>query len=208
MPNVTKRPTRDDLMRATQAAQQAARASATASEVVLAALDGEGQTQQDSAPTRASTPAPNYRVRGTRDWKGTPSVGRTPTQEKEAPAFEEFMAAIEPALKRGGAAITISDNRGWMKIESKSNGHKIYIAKSKNTLSRIESTLPIAAIEGAWEPERPNGLITSRLPVEVTKVVQAIELLISSKEGPRPIVRAARSAQVFNEQGTPQQRRR
>jgi hypothetical protein len=226
--NQTKKPTRDDLMMAAQAALKSGDPDSLAD-----AADAFANAAEVGVDNSVSS-VPSYRVRGTRDWSGPPSVGRTQTrdrnenrgqqepagpaalatghgmargggqrrQENEPSAYEEFMAALETALDRVADRIQVSERKGWIKIESLVNGHKVYIAKSKTAVSRIESTIPANRIKGAAEPDRANGRISSWIPADPNLVAQAIEILASEEEQIRPPQRGGGDTQV--EQGQDQ----
>lgn len=168
--NQTKKPTRDDLLKA-------ATAAATLGETFLAAAN---QGIADDPPKQMA--------RGTRDLSQAqqqqpPAQGRTRTRERDGKsAFEEFMTTLRQPIRQGGNKLRVTDNAGFVKIESLRNGHKIYIAKTKTVVNRIESTIPPDMIMGALEPERDNGRIVSLLPADPAVITDAIHFLVESDE--------------------------
>jgi len=204
--NGRKTITREDLSKAAAAAKEAAEAAATTSEALLAVLEQEGEEIPDN-------PRPAYRVKGlenggsrqegrgvkngngneARGENGNGNGGGGGRRQEGPPAFEEFMAALQDAIQSAGNGIRVTDNRGWVKIESTVNGHKVYVAKGKTAVNRIESTLDPNQLSGATEPDRDNGLIRSHLRAEIEVVSQAISLLVDedipppqSRRGRRP----------------------
>lgn len=97
-------------------------------------------------------------------------------------AFEEFMDELSPSIQRGGNRLRVTLNEGYVKIESLHNGHKVYIAKGVTTVSRVESTIPPSMLDGAAEPDRPNGRIASWIRADVQSVSKAIDFLVDSDE--------------------------
>lgn len=108
-----------------------------------------------------------------------------PTNEGKV-AFEEFMAKMAGTLKKAGNSVEVSEKAGWIKIESTKNGHKIYVSKGKNKVSRIESTLSPDLVEGATEPDRRNGRIASLIPANTEAVESAIDHLVNDEGHIRP----------------------
>lgn len=174
MPVRGKRPTQEDLVKAAEAAREAAQAAGDAANVVaqgLAEETGGGEVTPISRPRRASQ-QPTATIPQQAQGRG----GRG--QQVGPPAFEAFMAALDGAIRRAGSNVSVEENAGWVKIESAKNGHKIYIAKTKTTVNRIESTLPAERVRGSEGVEPgTNGRIASVLPADPQVVSQAIDLL-------------------------------
>lgn len=166
-PTRSRRITANDLAKAAEAAQEAASAASTAAEAVVAALES-GDVDEALVGVEAS-PAD----------EGT--GGRV--------AFEEFMAQLSGVLKKAGNTVDVSENARWVKIESRKNGHKIYVAKGKTQVNRVESTLPPDLVAGSEEPDRKNGRIASYLPPDPKSVGEAIRHLAQSEEHIRPPLR-------------------
>jgi hypothetical protein len=159
-----RRITADDLTKAAEAAREAAAAASNAAEAVVVALES-----------------------GEIDESMVGGGGETATQEGGGSrggkvAFEEFMAQLEGVIRKAGDNIDVTEHSRWVKIESLKNGHKVYIAKGKNQVSRIESTLPPNLVPGAVEPDRKNGRIASYLPPDPKAVSVAIRQLVQSEE--------------------------
>lgn len=169
IPVIGKKPTRDDLTKAIEAARDAANAAAEVAEATLPTLE-----DADAHPTEAKVVRPH--LQGLRKHEGPA-------------AFDQFMAALRDPLKRAGDKVKVSSNAGWIKIEGAANGHKVYIAKTKTGISRIESTLDADLITGAIPYEGSNGRIASSLPPETEAVTEAIQLLVSLAEHIRPPAR-------------------
>lgn len=188
-----KRPTREDLKKAADAAMQAASASAAAAEVVASALETNADLEPTPAPAVARATTRNNPVAAptkmaparpaqvmSRD-QGPQGGGHQQTQTTARTAHEEFMAALEPALRRAKATVRTEDKAGWVKIESLRNSHKVYVGKGKGTV-RIESTIPADKVAGAERAGRENGRIASWLPADIKVVERAIDFLASSDE--------------------------
>ncbi len=98
-------------------------------------------------------------------------------RERERHAFHRFMDALKGPLTRYGARIEVRENRNFVKLESKINGHRVYINKGKVKVGRVDTTLPTNLIPGAVRPTHINGRIMSWIPATVQSVTLAIELL-------------------------------
>ena len=168
-----KRITRDDLQKSIEAAREAAQAAAGAAEATLVALNSE---MDEDLPPEDMT---GDEDQGQRDGRGG--------QQASGPlAYEEFMARLKSTLDKAGASVQVSENAAWIKIESRRNGHKVYLAKGKTQVNRIESTLPPEAVPGAVEPDRKNGRIASWIPADLGAVTVAIRQLATSDSIIRP----------------------
>lgn len=167
-PGRSRRITADDLSKAAEAAREAAAAASTAAEAVVVALESgevDDTVIQDV------------------DDQGRGGQGQRGQQQSGGQvAFEEFMAQLEGVIRKAGDNVDVTEHSRWVKIESMKNGHKIYIAKGKNQVSRIESTLPPNLVPGAVEPDRKNGRIASYLPPDPKAVSVAIRQLVQSQE--------------------------
>jgi hypothetical protein len=162
-----RKPTREDLTRAAEAAVKAAEAAGAAAEVVAAGIEGMDQPSASQTPVVART--------------ATGGGRRGPALPPGAPmAFEAFMAALDSAIKKAGPAIHVSENAGWVKIEGPTQ-QRIYITKTKTLVNRVETTLAPELIEGAEAvPVGSNGKIASRLPADPEIVSEAIRLLVTA----------------------------
>lgn len=161
----SKKPTRDDLKTAAEAAMKAAGVVAEAlesGEVDLGDLEQRAGLENGDAPLPKVTPNPATGV-----------------------AYEEFMAALGPTLEKFKNQVTVDENAGWMKIEGTKSHERVYVAKGKRSVNRITCTLPPDAVDGAEEPTSYNGLIRSWLPASPKAVAKAIEL-IATAEPPKP----------------------
>lgn len=174
-----RRITSDDLSKAAEAARDAATAASNAAEAVVAALEQGGIGDIDESQVG----------------QHSEEVGISPLPQEEQEhgsgkmAFEEFMAQLSGALRRAGNNVEISENAAWVKIESRKNGHKVYVAKGKTSVNRIESTLPPELIPGATEPDRKNGRIASFIPADPRVVGEAIRHLAVDVDKLRPPLR-------------------
>ena len=56
---------------------------------------------------------------------------------------------------------------------------ELYVAKGKNQVNRIESTLPVDLVPGAVDPDRRNGRIASYIPARRASPIQALVALTS-----------------------------
>jgi len=165
-----RRITADDLTKAAEAAREAAQAASNAAEAVVAALE--------------SGDIDEALVGMERERDGTAS-DQSQTQGGEdggLVAFEEFMAQLSGILRKVGDAVEVTEHSRWVKIESRKNGHKVYVAKGKNQVNRIESTLPPELVPGATEPDRKNGRIASFIPADPKAVSVAIRALAQSED--------------------------
>lgn len=161
-PGRSRRITADDLSKAAEAAREAAAAASTAAEAVVVALES-GEVEDTVI-------------------QDVEDQGRGGQRSGGQVAFEEFMAQLEGVIRKAGDNVDVTEHSRWVKIESMKNGHKIYIAKGKNQVSRIESTLPPNLVPGAVEPDRKNGRIASYLPPDPKAVSVAIRQLVQSQE--------------------------
>lgn len=233
-PVVGKKPTRDDLAQAVAAARDAAtaagdaaNAAAVAADTALTAMEGEAVAEsplpeQERVGNRGGNP-PRAQAQPQGDQGGR---ARRPTgpgaqetghgamqfggrRAQEGPAaYEQFMAALKDPLRKAGNKVRVSDNAGWIKIEGM-QGHKVYIAKTKTGVSRIESTLDPDLIEGASPPDRKNGRIASWIPARTESVAEAIELLATLTEPIAPPARGGgRSEEEYDDDREQGQRQR
>lgn len=195
-PVVGKKPTRDDLAKAMEVARDAANAAAAVADTALAAMEGEAVASspvegreeggQGGRARRPTGPGAQQTGHGT-------MFGGQRSQEGPA-AYQEFMAALKDPLRKAGQKVRVNENAGWIKIEGM-QGHKVYIAKTKTGVSRIESTLDPDLIDGASPPDRHNGRIASWLPAEPKVVAEAIQLLATLQEPIRPPARGVARAE-------------
>jgi hypothetical protein len=169
-----RRITADDLTRAASAAREAAAAASQAAEAVVVALESGDIDESLVGMESEREGAASGQVQG----GGEEREGRV--------AFEEFMAQLSGILRKAGDAVDVTEHSRWVKIESRKNGHKVYVAKGKNQVNRIESTLPPELIPGATEPDRKNGRIASYIPAEPKAVTTAIRALVQLDEKLRP----------------------
>lgn len=110
---------------------------------------------------------------------GEPAANEQAPKSDGQEAFKRFMAALGDALHRAGDMVTVSDNVSWVKIEGR-NGHRVYVAKGKNSVGRVDSTLPPDVVPGAMPAGRRNGRIASWLPASTEAVARAIEIIASN----------------------------
>ena len=158
--------TADDLSKAAEAAREAAAAATTAAEAVVVALES-GEVDEELVGIESGEPM---------------SASLAPPEKPGEVAFEEFMAQLSGVLRKAGDAVSVTEHSRWVKIESKRNGHKVYVAKGKNQVNRVESTLPPNLVPGAVEPDRKNGRIASYIPADPKAVAQAIRQLAQSDD--------------------------
>lgn len=152
-----RKPTREDLNKAAEAAMEAARAAESTAAMVADALGEDLPAGNGGGPRRMS---------------GIPQETQT-----QGVAFEEFLAAIQPTLDRAGNKVRIEELTGWLKIEGVDSKERVYVAKGKRNVNRVTCTLSPDQVEGATAPTVPNGLIQSWLPAEPEAVSHAIELI-------------------------------
>lgn len=173
-----RRITADDLSKAAEAARSAAAAASDAAEAVVVALES-GATMEDTVVTDVDESGMSGQAGG-----------------GSKVAFEEFMAQLEGVIRKAGDNIDVTEHSRWVKIESRKNGHKVYISKGKNQVSRIESTLPPNLVPGSVEPDRKNGRIASYLPPDPKAVSVAIRQLVQSEDHIRPPQRGGVAAEA------------
>jgi hypothetical protein len=160
-----KRITGDDLSKAAEAARDAASAASVAADALSVAIEQhEIDENRVGKGAGAGAEPPVYPL-------GQTSSGRV--------AFEQFMGALRSAIKQAGPAVQVTDHARWVKIESTKNGHKVYVAKGRTQVGRVESTLPPELVVGAESPSTPNGKIASYIPVDPGSVAIAIGHLAS-----------------------------
>jgi hypothetical protein len=175
-----RRITADDLTKAAEAAREAAAAASNAAEAVVVALESG-----DVDESLVGMESEDVGGGGGRQAQGGQGGGGGGTRA----AFEEFMAQLNGVLRKAGDNLTVTEHARWVKIESKVNGHKIYVAKGKNQVNRIESTLPPELVPGAVDPDRKNGRIASYIPADPKAMATAIRALVQSEERIRPPLR-------------------
>ncbi len=189
IPVVGKRPTREDLTKTLAAMKESSEATAAAAETVLAAMEGgesmddpDSHGEYESMPGEEGGGGQGNRINGpAAQATGHGSLAGGLRRVEGPAAFEQFMAALKRPLKNAGQAVRVSENRGWIKIEGR-QGHKVYIAKTKTGVSRIESTLDPDLIKGAAPPDVKNGRIASWIPATPEAVSEAIGLLVKLEE--------------------------
>jgi hypothetical protein len=155
-PTRSRKITADDLTKVAEAAREAATAASTAAEAVVVALES-GEIDEAMI--------------------GMEAHGTAEKPDASRAAFEGFMAELQGVLKKAGNTVSVTEHARWVKIEGVKNGHKVYVAKGKNHVSRIESTLPPNLVPGAVEPDRKNGRIQSYIPADPKAVAAAIRQL-------------------------------
>ncbi len=172
-PGRGRRITADDLSKAAEAAREAAQAASNAAEAVVVALESGDidEALVGMEGEREGMAANQSQGGGAGDEGGGGRV-----------AFEEFMAQLSGILRKAGDAVEVTEHSRWVKIESRKNGHKVYVAKGKNQVNRIESTLPPEAVPGATEPDRKNGRIASFIPADPKAVSAAIRALVQTED--------------------------
>lgn len=99
-------------------------------------------------------------------------------------AFERFMARLKAPIEAAHGRVSVKSNVAWIKIESRVNGHKVYISKGKFNVGRVDSTIPHELILGARRAPEGNGRIASWLPADEQTVAEAIELLGDDRMDP------------------------
>ncbi len=104
--------------------------------------------------------------------------------ERNMTAFERFMHSLRATLEQAGPLLSVRSNVSWIKIESRVNGHKIYVSKGKVAVGRVDSTLPAELVPGAKRAETYNGRIASWIPADVERVKNAIDLLVDDRMEP------------------------
>ncbi len=196
-----KQKTRDDLRNSIAAARAAAaqigsltETAAKAAEEAIRLIDAAEVAKQAVANVTNPTAKPRARRVSRGVVVGRPSRARVEmarfaqiAQERLTPpvvveqehlmAYQEFLRRLQPAIDKAGDAISVIENKAWVKIESLVNGHRLYVAKGKTLVGRVESTLPPHFFRDAIRPDRDNGRIASWLPVEVRAVAEAIGVL-------------------------------
>lgn len=110
-------------------------------------------------------------------------------------AFEAFMSKLQGIIGKAGNSVSVTEHARWIKIEGVKNGHKVYVAKGKNQVTRIESTLPPKLIPGATAAEKKNGRIASYIPATPLAVGAAIRQLVQYDEHIRPPTKSGEHAE-------------
>ncbi len=207
--------TRENLKAAINAAREAAHAAsiagegaAVAAEAALNVMDAEDKASvrakhqarearpADRKPIQAfverrKPPATRAEQPTGGEQKGMPDNPKmSDPQAEHRLAYEEFIAKLEPIIRNLGSKVTMTPNKSFIKFESRVNGHRLYISKGKTAVGRVECTLPPGSVDGATEPDRPNGRIASWLPVNHEVVGAALEKLGDEAEPPMPTARS------------------
>ena len=118
------------------------------------------------------------------------------TIENTAPATSDkasFELVLESvAAQLAASPVKVSENKGWVKIESLVNGHKTYVAKQKaKALVRIETTVDLSGLEGFEPLAKPNGRVAGTITPELLGV--ALEVMADAERKIRAPLRAPKA---------------
>ena len=156
-------------------AQLASEAVAAAAEVALATMERDQKLIVGARGTRDRIKPMLLEDVDTQHQQSSPHV---PSAHHED-AFEELLAEIRPTLEASASDLDVTVNAAWVKVESRVNGHRLYIAKGVRSVNRAQSTLPPESIMGSTVPARRNGRIASQVPATLWGITAAIDLMCS-----------------------------
>lgn len=113
---------------------------------------------------------------------GDPATG---SEEERPKAYEQFVDAVRALVgDEAWEQMEVKVQRAWVQVASRRNASdRLYIAKARLRVSRVECTLPPGSIPEATEPDRPNGSIRSSLPANEEVVARAITLMARRASG-------------------------
>ena len=99
-------------------------------------------------------------------------------KEKAVPAHLAFVAASKAHADLLG--LSQKDQKGFFQVWNATTGHKLYIAKQGRSVTRIDTTLPMSALDGICLPlDKPNGRIACHVQPTTEAVALALEVLAS-----------------------------
>lgn len=143
----------------------------------------EGQEEEAEAerPTEQRVPVHAIGPGAMATGHGLAGGGRKRTGPK---AYEVFIDALRERVgDKIWGGITVEEQSAWMKLEGRNSRERVYIAKTVNVVSRVESTLPPEAIAGSTQPDKVNGSINSWVPANEESCAAAI-IMIATLEAP------------------------
>lgn len=89
--------------------------------------------------------------------------------------LEQARVVIDRVAQTKG--LLVNETSGFVKIQSPTNKHRIYVQRSK-TLNRIDTTLPIPADDPAHKPlSTPNGAIACHVQPDLVQLERALDML-------------------------------
>lgn len=172
----TRTPSKEELQAAIATLQAALEGA-----VLTPAATGEGEERPVIQRVPVHAIGPGAAATG----HGLAGGGRRRTGAK---AYEKFIEAIRnrvgPDVWDG---ISMEEQASWVKLEGKLSGERVYIARTVNTVSRVESTLPPEAVPGCTKPDRMNGSILSWVPANEETCAEVVTL-IATLEAPLEMV--------------------
>ncbi len=168
LPVVTRRITRDELREVVAAATLAVQSAVAASEVALAAIEQGEESGPHPVGAKGQVP---------RELDPVPH----PRGDGDNMSLDQFMAKLRPIIELAGHRIKVTENKSWVKIVGQHD--KIYVARGKLKVGRVESTLTPDVVLGSVAPpqERENGLIKSWIPADSMAVGEAIRHIAGIK---------------------------
>lgn len=125
----------------------------------------------------------------TTDTDATVEATEETEKEKAAPAWEAFAAAI--TAKAQALGLGVEEQRGFVKVTSATNGHKIYLSKGARAVKRVDTSLPVLGQAGTLPLEKPNGKIECHLQPDL-EVVSGFLAMMADENTPK--IRTAKRA--------------
>lgn len=101
---------------------------------------------------------------------------KEPVKEKGPPAYLAFVAAAKAHAEALG--LQMKDQKGFFQIWNATTGHKLYVAKQGREVTRIDTSLPMSALDGISLPlSKPNGRIVCHVSPTLEAVTLALDVL-------------------------------
>lgn len=100
------------------------------------------------------------------------------------PAYEAFMAAVSAHAKALG--LDVKEQKHFFQIFA-GTGHKLYVAKDKKSVNRVDTTLPRTALvvngrDISLPLDTPNGRIACHIDPTVESVLTALDVMANFKD--------------------------
>jgi hypothetical protein len=113
---------------------------------------------------------------------------------KNEAAFTTFVAALKskcedlgiPLVTTEGTSTGLPENKGWVRLESAVNGHKLYVPKSVTKMGPCETTVPCQMKPGSIPMKSFNGKIQTKFQPDVELLVEHVLCLFADPEDRLP----------------------
>lgn len=119
------------------------------------------------------------------------------SKAKPAPAYEAFIAAVQAHGEALG--LQVKEQKGFFQFANAPTGHRLYVAKQGRSVTRVDTTLPRAALtvngrDISISLSKPNGRIACHVDPTIESVTSALDVLATwtaKIEPPKKAVKAA-----------------